>query len=203
MGRRASGGRWGSIPGVVLCRGRPGSGVRRWADLAGANGSSAIVLGNFGGLGRRGMGQGAAIWGGGGRAQLGLENMGVEGVVPRWAELCSPAMVWARAGLGLCPFIAAGGGRGFSGGGTAGENTNRGSSAGEVRGSGARQWPSPWRAHRWRGCVASSDGAKRGRFWEDQGRTRWFGPGARHLSAQVAGAGVRRRQWTGCREAGG
>ena len=74
---------------------------------------------------------------------------------------------------------------------------------GEVRGSGARQWPSPWRAHRWRGRVASSDGAKRGRFWEDQGRTRWFGPGARHLSAQVAGAGVRRRQWTGCREAGG
>jgi len=130
MGRRASGGRWGSIPGVGLCRGRPGSGVRRWADLAGANGSSAIVLGNFGGLGRRGMGQGAAIWGGGGRAQLGLENMGVEGVVPRWAELCSPAMVWARAGLGLCPFIAAGGGRGFSGGGTARENANRGSSAG-------------------------------------------------------------------------
>ena len=97
MGRRASGGRWGSIPGVGLCRGRPGSGVRRWADLAGANGSSVIVLGNFGGLGRRGMGQGAAMWGGGGRAQLGLENMGVEGVGPRWAELCSPAMVWARA----------------------------------------------------------------------------------------------------------
>ena len=130
MGRRASGGRWGSIPGVGLCRGRPGSGVRRWADLAGANGSSAIVLGNFGGLGRRGMGQGAAIWGGGGRAQLGLENMGVEGVVPRWAELCSPAMVWARAGLGLCPFIVAGGGRGFPGGGTAGESANWGSSAG-------------------------------------------------------------------------
>ena len=42
-----------------------------------------------------------------------------------------------------------------------------------------------------------------GRLWENQGRTRWFGPGARHLSAQVAGAGVRRRQWTGCREAGG
>ena len=97
MGRRASGGRWGSIPGVGLCRGRPGSGVRRWADLAGANGSSAIVLGNFSGVGRRGMGQGAAIWDGRGRALLGLENMGVEGVVPRWAELCSPAMVWARA----------------------------------------------------------------------------------------------------------
>ena len=76
MGQRASGGRWGSIRGVGLCRGRPGSGVRRWADLAGANGSSAIVLGNFGGLGRRGMGQGGAIWGGGGRAQLGLENVG-------------------------------------------------------------------------------------------------------------------------------
>jgi len=97
MGRRASGGRWGSIPGVGLCRGRPGSGVRRWADLAGANGSPAIVLGNFSGVGRRGMGQGAAIWGGRGRALLGLENMGVEGVGPQWAELCSPAMVWARA----------------------------------------------------------------------------------------------------------
>ena len=62
MGRRASGGRWGSIPGVGLCRGRPGSGVRRWADLAGANGSPAIVLGNFGGLGRRGMGQDGRAW---------------------------------------------------------------------------------------------------------------------------------------------
>ena len=82
MGQRASGGRWGSIPGVGLCRGRPGSGVRRWADLAGANGSPAIVLGNSGGLGRRGMGQGAAIWGGGGCALLGLEIVGVEGGVP-------------------------------------------------------------------------------------------------------------------------
>jgi len=130
MGQRASGGRWGSIRGVGLCRGRPGSGVRRWADLAGANGSPAIVLGNFVGLGRRGMGQGAAIWGGGGRAQLGLENMGVEGVVPRWAELCSPAMVWAGAELGLCPFLDVGGGRGFPGIGTAGGNSNWGSSAG-------------------------------------------------------------------------
>src|SRR6185312_17568559 len=52
----------------------------------------------------------------------------------------------------------------------------------------------------WRVRVASSDGAKRGGFWENQGRMRWFGPGARHLSAQVAGAGVRRRRWTWCRE---
>ena len=102
MGRRASGGRWGSIPGVGLCRGRPGSGVRRWADLAGANGSSAIVLGNFGGLGRRGMGQGADIWGGGGRAQLGLENVGWRG----WFHggPSSARRQWsgrARGGLGL------------------------------------------------------------------------------------------------------
>jgi len=198
MSRRASGGRWGSIPGVGLCRGRPGSGVRRWADLAGANGSSAIVLGNFGGLGRRGMGQGAAIWGGGGRAQLGLENMGVEGVVPRWAELCSPAMVWARAwrpgapiyrGVRLVAKVWGSWGR-----------SNWDAVAWGMPGSGARQWPSPWRAHRWRVRVASPNGAKRGRFWEDQGRTRWFGPGARHLSVQVAGAGVRRRRWTRCRE---
>ena len=75
-----------------------------------------------------------------------------------------------------------------------------------ARGRRARPWqlgrPSPWRAHRWRVRVASPNGAKRGRFWEDQGRTRWFGLGARHLSVLVAGAGVRRRQWTGCREAG-
>ena len=45
-------------------------------------------------------------------------------------RLCSPAMVWARAGLGLCPFIVAGGGRGFPGGSTAGESANWGSSAG-------------------------------------------------------------------------
>ena len=110
--------------------GRPESGVRRWADLAGANGSPAMVLGNSGGPGQRVMGRGGAVWVGEVRAQLGLENVAVEGVVPRWAELCLPAMVWARAGLGLCPFIAAGGGRGFPGGGTAGENANLGSSAG-------------------------------------------------------------------------
>ena len=56
--------------------------VQRWADLASANGSPAIVLGDSGRLGWRGMGQGAVVWGGGGRAQLGLENVGVEGVVP-------------------------------------------------------------------------------------------------------------------------
>ena len=68
MSRRASGGRWGSIPGVGLCRGRPGSGVRRWADLAGANGSPAIVLGNSGGPGLRVMGRGDVVWVGEGRA---------------------------------------------------------------------------------------------------------------------------------------
>ena len=97
MGRRASGGRGASVLGVGSRGGRPESGVRRWADLAGANGSPAMVLGNSDGPGRRLMGRGDVVWIGEGRAQLGLENVGVEGVVPRWAELCSPAMVWARA----------------------------------------------------------------------------------------------------------
>ena len=173
MGRRASGGRWGSIPGVGLCRGRPGSGVRRWADLAGANGSSAIVLGNFGGLGRRGMGQGAAIWGGGGRAQLGLENMGVEGVVPRWAELCSPAMVWARAwrpgapiyrGVRLVAKVWGSWGR-----------SNWDAAAWGMPGSGARQWPSPWRAQEQAGRVACGNGAREERFQGNKGRRSGFG----------------------------
>ena len=130
MGRRASGGRGASVLGVGSRGGRPESGVRRWADLAGANGSPAMVLGNSDGPGRRLMGRGDVVWIGEGRAQLGLENVGVEGVVPRWAELCSPAMVWAGAELGLCPFLDAGGGRGFPGIGTAGGNSNWGSSAG-------------------------------------------------------------------------
>ena len=37
-------------------------------------------------------------------------------------------------------------------------------------------------------------------FGASLGAARWLGPGARHLSAQVAGAGVRRRRWTWCRE---
>ena len=130
MGRRASGGRGASVLGVGSRGGRPESGVRRWADLAGANGSPAMVLGNSDGPGRRLMGRGDVVWIGEGRAQLGLENVGVEGVVPRWAELCSPAMVWAGAELGLCPFLDVGGGRGFPGIGTAGGNSNWGSSAG-------------------------------------------------------------------------
>jgi hypothetical protein len=189
MGRRASGGRWGSIPGVGLCRGRPGSGVRRWADLAGANGSSAIVLGNFGGLGRRGMGQGAAIWGGGGRAQLGLENMGVEGVVPRWAELCSPAMVWARAwrpgapiyrGVCLVAKVWDSWGRSNWDAAAWGDAWLRNSamavavaSAGASRARGVRQWCQG-------GVVPGKQGAQE-RFWA----------GARRVGGQVAGAGVR------------
>ena len=199
MGRRASGGRWGSIPGVVLCRGRPGSGVRRWADLAGANGSPAIVLGNFSGVGRRGMGQGAAIWGGRGRALLGLENMGVEGVVPRWAELCSPAMVWARAWRPVAPIY-----RGVCLVAKVWDSWGRSNwdaAAWGMPGSGARQWPSPWRAQEQAGRVACGNGAREEWFQGNKGRRSGFGLGRDTWAARwpALAYGRRRRRGAGKR----
>ena len=188
-GLRSFVGRWGNSLGSRF--GRREARVRS---------STATVLGDFGGPGRRGMGRGGAVRGRGGRAQLVLENVGVEGVVPRWAELCSPAMVWARAELGLCPFLDAGGGRGFPGGGTAGGNSNWGSSAGGGADSARRSaMAMAWRA----GARVAAVQRQESWFGVSLGAARWFGPGARHLSTQVAGAGVQRRRWTRCRENGG
>ena len=200
MGRRASGGRGASVLRVGSRGGRPESGVRRWADLAGANGSPAMVLGNCDRPGRRLMGRGDVIWIGEGCAQLGLENMGVEGVVPRWAELCSPATVWAHAwrpgapiyrGVCLVAKVWDSWGR-----------SNWDAAAWGMPGSGARQWPSPWRAQEQAGRVACGNGAREEWFQGNKGRRSGFGRRCDAWGGQVAAPayGSGRRHGSGKRE---
>ena len=97
------------------------------------------------------------------------------------------------------PFIGRGEGEGELGREQPGQGVMLGEDADSARGAAAILVA---RAGEERG-RGELRGAREGGLGQYQGRTRWSGPGARHLSAQVAGAGVRRRQWTGCREAGG